>query len=60
MENVARTAGAVEATQVVVAVVVTGGCLSWGYLALIDVWEGWTRQAVSREGDGAMLGSWLT
>lgn len=40
MENVARTAGAVEATQVVVAVVVTGGCLSWGYLALIDVWEG--------------------
>lgn len=38
METVARTAGAVEAAQVVVAVVVTGGCLSWGYLALIDVW----------------------
>lgn len=38
MENVACTAGAVEAAQVVVAVVVASGCLTWGHLALINVW----------------------
>lgn len=38
MESIACTAGAVEAAQVIVAVVVAGGGLSWGRLALIDVW----------------------
>ena len=54
VENVAHTAGAVEATQVIVAVVLAGGGLSWGHLALVDVW-GRGRQAVSREGDGTSL-----
>lgn len=54
MENIAHTAGAVEATQVVVAVVVTGGGLSWGHLALVNVW-GRARQAGSRKGEGISL-----
>ena len=48
MENIAHTAGAVEAAQVVVAVVVAGGGLSWGHLALVNVW-GRARQAAGRE-----------
>lgn len=54
MENIAHTAGAVEAAQVVVAVVVAGGGLSWGHLALVNVW-GRARQAGSRKGEGISL-----
>lgn len=49
MEHVAPAAGAVEATQVVMAVVVTGRGLSGGHLALIDVWG---RGASGRWSDG--------
>ena len=48
MENIAHTAGTVEAAQVVVAVVVAGGGLSWGHLALVNVW-GRARQAAGKE-----------
>lgn len=54
MENIAHTAGAVEAAQVVVAVVVAGGGLSWGHLALVNVW-GRARQTGSRKGEGISL-----
>ena len=54
MENIAHTAGTVEAAQVVVAVVVAGGGLSWGHLALVNVW-GRARQAGSRKGEGISL-----
>lgn len=54
VENIAHTAGAVEATQVIVAVVLAGGGLSWGHLALVDVW-GRGRQAVSGEGERTSL-----
>lgn len=65
VENVACTAGAVEAAQVVVAVVVAGGCLTWGHLALIDVWGrgGPGRWSAGKEmGQRWGLGSdsWLT
>lgn len=47
MENVARAARAIEAPQVVVAVVVARGCLPWGHLALVNVWgEERVRQVV--------------
>jgi hypothetical protein len=47
VEDIAFPAGAIEAAQVVVAVMVAGGRLSKGYLALIDVW--------GREGPGRWL-----